>query len=60
MDSVDYAGQFFIIDDLLIHVHRHSSLKYVIVLHDIRTHNLRNRRTPKIICHISQKDSLYK
>lgn len=46
MEGVDYVGQFFIVDDLLVYVHRHSGLKYIVELHDIRTDDLRDRRAP--------------
>jgi hypothetical protein len=46
VESVDYVSQFLIVDDLFVHVHRHSGLKYIIVFHHIFTGDLGDRRAP--------------
>lgn len=47
VDGIDYISQFFIVNDFLVHVHCHPSLKYIVKLLDVCTNNLCNCRTPK-------------
>lgn len=60
VQSVDDVSKLLIINDLLIHVHCHSSFEYVVELHDIRANDLRDRRAPEIIRHMLRKDTLHK
>jgi len=45
--SVDYVGQFLVVDDLFVHIHRHSGLKYIIIFYHIFTGDLGDCRAPR-------------